>query len=551
MYHERQHERQIENESPRYSTLVLLLMLGTSICLFIGCDDDKANRIDIDFGQLDASGANSELDLERVAAEVNHFCGDCHAPPPPTAIPKDGWFAEIKLMFELYESSGRNDLKVPKKGEVVEYYRTLAPDKIEMPSPLATDTEHQLPLERTNYPILDRYSNLTASDPPAFSNLTWYDSAETELLDKSILLACEMRTGLVVELTFDGQQISQGRHAILNNPSHSTLSDLDQDGVADFLIADLGSFLPSDHEKGSVAWLRRATNDTFSVELLLENVGRITDIQVGDFNGDGQSDLIVAEFGWRNTGNVWLLTQTDYVNGVPKFSKQRIDDRHGVIHIPTIDINQDGHMDFVSVISQEHEAVELFVNRGDGTFRRQNVFEANSPVWGSTGIDLTDFDKDGDVDILYTNGDIFDTFYIVPYHSAHLIENLGEGKWESRVLGNLPGIHRAIAGDLDNDGDQDVVCCSLISRPLDNISIEELDSVIWLEQTTEGTFTPHSLEKGNCNHASVVVEDFDQDGDLDIATAQFEDTRLSKYGDIAIWWNNSIIPSQESTKNNP
>lgn len=544
-------KRQIDNQPLSHSTLMLLLVLGISLCFVAGCDNDKNARIDIDFRQLDSPRPNGDLDLERIAAEVNHFCGDCHAPPPPTAIPKDGWFAEIKLMFELYESSGRNDLKVPKKGEVVEYYRTLAPDKIEMPSPLAVDTDHQLPLERTNYKILDRYSNLTVSDPPAFSNLTWYDSTETELLDKSILLACEMRTGLVVELTFDGQKIAQGRHAILNNPSHSTLSDLDQDGIADFLIADLGSFLPSDHEKGSVAWLRRATNDTFSVELLLENVGRVTDIQVGDFNGDGQSDLIVAEFGWRNTGNVWLLTQTALVNGVPKFSKQRIDDRHGVIHIPTIDINQDGHLDFVSVISQEHEAVELFVNRGDGTFRRQNLFEANSPVWGSTGIDLTDFDNDGDVDILYTNGDIFDTFYIVPYHSAHLIENLGEGKWGHRTLGNLPGIHRAIAGDLDDDGDQDVVCCSLISRPLDGVSIEDLDSVIWLEQTGEGDFIPRSLEKGNCNHATIVVDDFDHDGDLDIATAQFEDTRLSKYSDIAIWWNNSIIPSQESTKNNP
>ena len=271
-------------------------------------------------------------------------------------------------------------------------------------------------------------------------------------------------------------------------------------------------------------------------------MGRITDIQTGDFNGDGQIDLIVAEFGWRDTGNVWMLTQTNFEDGVPEFSKRRIDDRHGVIHIPSIDINQDGQMDFVSVVSQEHETVELFLNRGDGTFRRQSVFSANSPVWGSTGIDLTDFDSDGDMDILYTNGDIFDTFYIVPYHAAHWIENKGNGKWESKVLGNLPGIHRAVAGDLDGDGDQDVVCCSLISRPLDEVSTETLDSVIWLEQTEKGEFTPHSLEKGNCNHSTVVVADFDRDGDLDIASAQFEDAAINPRSDISIWWNNSIIP---------
>ena len=192
----------------------------------------------------------------------------------------------------------------------------------------------------------------------------------------------------------------------------------------------------------------------------------MTDIQTGDFNQDGQIDLIVAEFGWRATGNVWMLTQSGQENGIPQYDRHRIDDRHGVIHVPTIDINHDGHLDFVSVISQEHESVELFINRGDGTFRQQNIFSANSPAWGSTGIDLVDFDRDGDMDVLYTNGDIFDTFYIVPYHSAHWIENLGDGTWQTHVLGNLPGIHRAVAGDLDNDGDQDVVCSSLISRPL-------------------------------------------------------------------------------------
>lgn len=507
----------------------------------IGCEKDSFEKIDVDIEALE-NNSSSSLDLDRLESEIQHFCGDCHAPPPPNAIPKAGWATEVDIMFKLYEQSGRNDLNVPRKGEVIEYYRQLAPESIPLPLPIEAEANPSLNFEQAKVSLVPAVYPGTPDAPPGVANLTWYDTSKHDGLEGSLLLGCDMKSGVVFEVKFQKQKLVFGRRVTLNNPCHSTLTDLDQDGIADFLIADLGSFLPEDHQQGSVAWLRPGSENTFSVEILMDNVGRITDIQTGDFNEDGKTDLIVAEFGWRDTGNVWMLTQTSFEDGVPKFTKRRIDDRHGVIHVPSIDINQDGHMDFVSVVSQEHETVELFLNRGDGTFRRKGVFSANSPVWGSTGIDLVDFDTDGDTDILYTNGDIFDTFYIVPYHAAHWIENKGNGKWTSKVLGNLPGIHRAVAGDLDNDGDQDVVCCSLISRPLDKVSMEDMDSIIWLEQTEEGKFTPHSLEKGNCNHSTVVIADFDQDGDLDIASAQFEDAAILPRSDISIWWNNSIIP---------
>ena len=525
----------------RLNTFIHMVVVCSVLCLgfMSGCDSKDDALLSIDFATNSPELENSQFDLKRVKAEVEHFCGDCHTTPPPSAIPKDGWFSEIQLMFQMYEESGRNDLRIPQKGEVVEYYRTLAPDAIAIPSPIPANNSPRLEFIETKHTVAPPNYD---QPPPGIANLTWYDSSSTELLDESLLLACEMKSGLVVEMTFDGQQMSYGRQAQLINPSHSTLCDLDQDGVADFLIADLGSFLPEDHQKGSVVWLRGSDDGSFKVDILVDNLGRVTDIQTGDFNQDGQIDLIVAEFGWRATGNVWMLTQSGQENGIPQYDRHRIDDRHGVIHVPTIDINHDGHLDFVSVISQEHESVELFINRGDGTFRQQNIFSANSPAWGSTGIDLVDFDRDGDMDVLYTNGDIFDTFYIVPYHSAHWIENLGDGTWQTHVLGNLPGIHRAVAGDLDNDGDQDVVCSSLISRPLEGVSTNQFDSLIWIEQTEQGEFVPHSIETGNCNHATVVVADFDGDGDLDIATAQFEDTAINPRSDISIWWNNSIIP---------
>ena len=40
------------------------------------------------------------------------------------------------------------------------------------------------------------------------------------------------------------------------NPAHAAMVDLDRDGRRDLLIADVGFFLPEDHEKGAVVWLR-------------------------------------------------------------------------------------------------------------------------------------------------------------------------------------------------------------------------------------------------------------------------------------------------------
>src|SRR5262249_10109765 len=143
---------------------------------------------------------------------------------------------------------------------------------------------------------------------------------------------------------------------------------------------------------------------------------------------------------------------------------------------------------------------------------------ANEPAFGSSGIALVDLDGDGDVDVLYTNGDTFDSFYPKPYHSIRWLENCGTFPFVDHLLTAMPGVHRALAGDLDGDGDLDVVACSLLPRHmLGSQESAAFDSLLWLEQESPGHFACHSLERGTCQHAALEIGDFDDDGDVDLA----------------------------------
>lgn len=194
-------------------------------------------------------------------------------------------------------------------------------------------------------------------------------------------------------------------------------------------------------------------------------------------------------------------------------------------------------MDFIALISQEHEVVEAFLNR-PGAFEKVRLFAAPDPSYGSSGIELSDFDGDGDQDVLYTNGDTFDSNLIKPYHGIWLLRNVGNLKFEPVRIASMPGVHRAIAADVDLDGDQDIVAAALLPElSTQGRPGEDFQAIIWLEQKSPGQFSRHVVKRGHPNNAAMILTDMDADGDQDIVAGCFSEAKTDTA--LEIFRNNS------------
>jgi FG-GAP-like repeat len=477
--------------------------------------------------------ARKTVDIEELRPQVAEFCGGCHAIPSPESFPKKAWRREVDRGFGFYSKSGRHDLVVPPIDDVVGFYETLAPERlvVEPPKAESDDTGGAARFRRTSSDSPERV-------PPAVSFVDWLTLPNQ---DRRRHVICDMQSGMVGIATVTPQNISIESLTTLMNPSRVALCDLDGDGLDEMVIGELGSLSSEDHHRGAVVWLQwDRAQAAWRQKLLVSGLGRVADVRGADFDGDGDMDLVVAEFGHIRTGRVLVYENLGMQGDMPKLREHVVDQRHGAIDVPVADLNGDGRLDFVALISQEHEVIEAYLNSGDLNFERKTIFAAGDPAYGSSGIELLDFDADGDLDVLYTNGDTFGSDSLKPYHGISWLENQGGFPFLEHRVAPMVGVQRAAAADVDGDNDLDIVAVGFLPRNL--VAAPELanhDSLIWLEQKQPGRFVRHSLESGKFVHAALAVGDFDEDGDNDLAVGNFQDLDGPHEPWLTIWWNTS------------
>jgi hypothetical protein len=469
-----------------------------------------------------ASEGQSQSALQGNEQQARVTCGGCHAFPPPDILPREVWRDEfVRMMFfrekkqppSIAATAFNRTIQLPPDMEqALAFFLSRAPERLPAPETWPGVAESPVQFAPSGLAIPDMPAT------PAVANVQLVDFDGDKILD---VLGADMRQGVI----FVGHPANPGGAmsivASIPHPAHVTMTDVDRDGVQDLLVADLGEFFPADHNKGAAIWLRGLGNGKFSA-FWLDGWPRVADVEAADFNGDGKNDLAVAAFGWHTTGQITIVENATTNPSRPEFTNHVIDPRPGGIHVIPADLNHDGKMDFVTLLAQEHETVLAYINKGTGdfSFERKVIYAAPHPNWGSSGIQLVDLDGDGDLDVLLTHGDTFDDGIVKPYHGIQWLENTGGYPFVEHALAQMPGVHRAVAADIDGDGDLDVVACALLAGGAD-VDEKTLPALVWLEQTKPGVFVRHTIEMGSPRHATLDVGDIDGDGDIDIVVGNF------------------------------
>ena len=279
--------------------------------------------------------------------------------------------------------------------------------------------------------------------------------------------------------------------------------DYDRDGRPDLFIArymdwdfERGSIYCGDTRPGYRAYchpdnFKGASNILFhqKADGTFEDVttaARIADangkglgVAFADFDSDGLTDIFVANDSvrqqlYRNRGDgtfedVAELSGTGYDENARTFAGMGVDAK---------DYDADGHPDII-ITALSNETYPLYHNNGDLTFtyatNTSNVGQITvlNSGWGTHFIDA---DRDGLLDIFVAQGHVLDTIektssYLKYRQQPLLMRNTGRGFVNvSATAGpaflNSVAARGAAFGDLDNDGDTDIVICVLDGPPL-------------------------------------------------------------------------------------
>jgi hypothetical protein len=228
-------------------------------------------------------------------------------------------------------------------------------------------------------------------------------------------------------------------------PQSVAVGDLNGDGRADLVVANADS--------PNVSVLLGKGDGTFQAAVNYALGVWPTSAAIGDFNGDGKADLVVTNSPTFNSAYVSILLG----NGDGTFQTAV---NYGVGNGPTSvavgDFNGDGKADLVAANSQSN-GVSVLLGKGDGTFQAAVNYAADL---APTSVAVWDLNGDGNADLVVANQNSDDV--------SVLLGN-GDGTFQAALQYSAGSLPQSVAiGDFNGDGKADL---GVVNRLGNNASI--------------------------------------------------------------------------------
>jgi hypothetical protein len=282
-------------------------------------------------------------------------------------------------------------------------------------------------------------------------------------------------------------------------PIAIAVADVNGDGKPDLIVANYGS--------ASVSVLLGNGDGTFQAPLSFATGNDPIAVTTADVNGDGKPDILVANYG---SGTVSVLDG----NGDGTFQPQQTFAASAhPISIAAADLNLDGKPD-IALSNYTSSTVSVLLGTGTGSFSAPQTFAVGGKP---RSIVVSDINTDGKPDLVVVNK---------ADGTASVLLGNGNGTFQTQITSFVGASPNAVAvADVNGDGKEDLVVADGGTTYPGNVAV--------LLGNRDGTFQPAVNFNTGINPYSVAVADLNDDGRLDIATANQRSNTVSMLlGDV-------------------
>ncbi|CAF1299965.1 unnamed protein product [Rotaria sordida] len=298
-------------------------------------------------------------------------------------------------------------------------------------------------------------STFASGDGSRLRGVDFFDFNNDSLLDIVVANDGTNNIGVVLGLgngNFRNQMMfSMG---LKSHPYSIAIGDFNKDGQADIAVAN--------HGTKNVGLLLGDGNGMFENQNIYGNGSDFAPLFIGagDFNNDGQSEIVVA---FDDIDNIDVLVAYD----IASFAKQMTYSTGSFPSFVAVgDFNNDNQLDIV-VGNSNDKTVSVLLGYDNGSFATQTTFSTGGYPYA---VAIDDFNSDARLDIVVAN-----------FHDStiSILLGYGDGSFADQTTYSTGSYPRSVAiGDFDNDTRLDIVVANF-----DGVTVPPLCDEVDIEQS--------------------------------------------------------------------